>query len=163
MPQNRLCATSTLSALSGKRTLLLLGFALMPVDVFAAETVESLFGELEARQIQPSVGVLSWIQRRADQYSLVISFAPTDGTKLVADPGIRITPQPIAGVIWTDEIVEVRDTNLDYFKTPPRVELHFQQLDIVNISAQVEYAYCIVDQICLFGDELVTASIPQVN
>ncbi len=143
--------------------MLVAGFVLSPVGPRANETVEQLLSGLAENQVRPKVDVLSWIEGNPGQQKLVISFAPSFGTRLVADPGIRVEPAPGQGVEWADKFVLVKDNDREYFDTPPRIEVGIRSLNAPSVKAHVEYAYCLVDQICLFGEHDITASAPKIN
>ena len=45
----------------------------------------------------------------------------------------------------------------DYFAAPPTIRVPFAGEDGKPVEAEVEYAYCLVDYQCLFGETKVSA------
>jgi hypothetical protein len=106
-----------------------------------------------------SVDAVAWIERAADGSALVIQLVPRGGARLVADPGIVASGVTSPGLAWAAEEVKLQESGVSYFATPPVVRLPFQG-QVPSVTARVEYAYCIVDWQCLFGDAVVTAAVP---
>jgi hypothetical protein len=126
----------------------------------AAEPLGSLLDKLApAKAPQGSVEVTSWVERSGRNSELVVQLVPKGRVKLVADPGITVTPVPRAGIAWSAAApVSEVDTGRDYFTTPPTLRVPFAGEDGKPVEAAVEYAYCLVDYQCLFGEAKVSAS-----
>lgn len=126
---------------------------------WAAEPLEALLDQLAPRKApQGSVEVTSWIERGDGGSELVVQLVPKGQVKLVADPGVTVTPLPRAGIAWSaDAPVSEVDPSRDYFTTPPTLRVPFSGEDGKPVEAAVEYAYCLVDYQCLFGEAKVSA------
>jgi hypothetical protein len=125
----------------------------------AAEPLADLLGRLApAKAPEGSVDVVGWVERNGSQSELVVTFVPKGQVKLVADPGVTVTPLPRDGVAWSvKEPVSRTDPGAGYFAEPPTVRLPFAGEDGRPVEAAVEYAYCLVDYQCLFGEARVSA------
>jgi hypothetical protein len=125
----------------------------------AAEPLGALLGQLAPRQApQGSVDVVSWVERNGSQSELVVSLVPKGQVKLVADPGVTVTPVPRDGVAWSvSEPVSRVDAGQGYFAEPPTLRVPFAGEDGRPVEAAVEYAYCLVDYQCLFGEARISA------
>ncbi|MEK0083645.1 hypothetical protein [Benzoatithermus flavus] len=125
----------------------------------AAEPLDALLDRLAPRKTpQGSVEVTSWIERGDGGSELVVQLVPKGQVKLVADPGVTVTPLPREGIAWSaDAPVSEVDPNRDYFATPPTLRVPFSGGDGKPVEAAVEYAYCLVDYQCLFGETRVSA------
>lgn len=130
------------------------------VPASAEEPLANLLRKLApAAAPQGSVEVLSWIERDGEVPELVITLVPKGQVKLVADPGVTVTPLLRHGLAWhTEETVSKIDADLDYFAKPPIIRVPFAGEDGKPVEADVEYAYCLVDYQCLFGTAKVTAA-----
>ena len=142
--------------------LLLAAGLIVPVPLGAAEAEPPLADLL--RELAPapvaagSVEVLGWIERNGARPELVITLVPHGAVKLVADPGVSATPVPRAGVDWHPAAAATSmEPGSDYFAVPPTLRLPFAAEDGRPVEAEVEYAYCVVDYQCLFGNAKVTA------
>jgi hypothetical protein len=139
-------------------SLLLLAASLGPA--LAEEPLASLLGKLTPASVpQGSVDVMSWIERDGQVPQLVITLIPKGQVKLVADPGVTVTPVPRDGLAWNaSEPVTTVDPGQDYFAEPPMIRVPFAGEDGKPVEADVEYAYCLVDYQCLFGTAKVSAA-----
>lgn len=139
----------------------LLGLAcLAALPAGADESLPGLLGALAPpRPPEGSVEVVGWVERSADRYDLVVTFVPRGQVKLVADPGVTVTPLVRPGVDWSAaEPVTRVEAGEDYFAEPPTLRVPFAGHDGKPVEAAVEYAYCLVDYQCLFGE--ATVSVP---
>lgn len=129
------------------------------VPARAGDGLDALLGPLAPAAPRASVEVLGWVEQAGGVDELVLRFVPHGGVKLVADPGIVVTPEPRGGITWagTLPVNHVRP-GLDYFPTPVTLRLPFTGADGRPVAAAVEYAYCIVAQQCLFGTAQVSAA-----
>jgi hypothetical protein len=106
-----------------------------------------------------SVRVDAWIEGRADGQRLVIVVEPEGATRLVADPGITITPEPQAGVEWQVGLpARVVDASREYLDAPTHVTLPFAADHEQPLQVLVEYAWCVLDFQCFFGEELLSVA-----
>jgi hypothetical protein len=125
----------------------------------AAEPLATLLDKL-APPVAPqgSVDVMGWVERNGGEAELVVTFVPKGAVKLVADPGVTVTPVPRDGIAWrvTAPVSRV-DAGEDYFGEPPTLRVPFAGGDGKPVEAAVEYAYCLVDYQCLFGEARVSA------
>lgn len=131
----------------------------VPLAAGAAEPLGVLLDRVApSRAPQGSVEVMGWIERAGDGPELVVTLAPKGEAKLVADPGITVTPRPRAGVTWGSEVPVSRvEPGGDYFRTPQELRIPFAGEDGRPVEAAVEYAYCLVGFQCLFGEATVSA------
>jgi hypothetical protein len=133
-----------------------------PAAPALAEPLSALLGRL-APPAPPegSVEVVSWIEDAATGSELVVTFVPKGQVKLVADPGVTVTPISRDGLTWSaDTPVSSLEPGKDYFTQAPTVRLPFTSADGRPVEAAVDYAYCLVDYQCLFGQTQVSALPP---
>lgn len=126
--------------------------------VGAGQPLGSLLDQLAPAKVpEGSVEVLSWIERDGGQPELVVTLAPKGAVKLVANPGMTVTPVARDGIAWasTAPVSEI-DPARDYFPAPPTIRLPFTAEDGKPVEAGVEYAYCLVDYQCLFGEAKIS-------
>jgi len=103
------------------------------------------------------VEVISWIETEGGSERLIITFQPTGDVRLVADPGITVAPVAAEGVTWHVQApVRHVETGADYFLSPPTLSLAFDAAAGTPVGADIEYAYCFTDEICLFGEARVS-------
>lgn len=106
-----------------------------------------------------SVTLDAWVEADAEGSDLVVVVQPEGETKLVADPGITITPLEQPGVEWLVPLPHRHvDPEIDYFTPPASVRLPFRASDDLPLEILVEYAYCFVDYQCFFGEEVLTVA-----
>jgi hypothetical protein len=131
-----------------------------PVAAPAAEPLGSLLNQIAPAKVpEGSVDVMGWVERDGDRSELVVTLIPKGQVKLVADPGVTVTPVARDGVTWQgDTPVSRVIPEGDYFQEPPTLRVPFAGGDGKPVEADVEYAYCLVDYQCLFGTAKVAAS-----
>lgn len=96
----------------------------------------------------------AWVEPRGEGQELVIVLEPEGETKLNADPGITVTPGQDVAVTWQVPVPHRQiDTSIAYFEPPATVRLPFTGGGGAPIEVLVEYAYCVVDYQCFFGEE----------
>jgi hypothetical protein len=139
--------------------------ATLAAPLAAASPAEPLASLLEqvapAKVPQGSVEVTGWIERNGPESELVVTLVPKGKVKLVADPGVTVTPIPRPGLAWSaDAPVSRTDSSRDYFTEPPTIRVPFAGEDGNPVEAEVEYAYCLIDYQCLFGTAKVSAATP---
>lgn len=110
----------------------------------------------------PRVQVRGWVERDGPSPALVVEVDAGPSLKIVATPGVTVTPELRSGLEWLDgQPATVSDPAVTYFTTAPQVRLPFRAEDGRPVSARVEYAYCVVGYQCLFGEqELSVATVP---
>ena len=124
--------------------------ALLPCAASASEVDELLRG----MGLVPSAEQVAITTARTSGGEVAITLTPQGGAKLVADPGITITPIDAAGSAVAP-VAERSSADHEYFTTPPT--LHLAPGPAVDLK--VEYAYCVVEKQCLFGE----ATVPVPN
>ena len=97
------------------------------------------------------VDVQGWVERDGDAAELVVTLVPQGAAKLVADPGITITP--LDGTRAAP--MSLIDPTRDYLTEPPVMRVPLPGHAGEPVAAQVDYAYCLVDYVCLFGEATV--------
>jgi hypothetical protein len=112
-----------------------------------------------APQAEGSVQLDAWIETGAERDEVVVVLEPQGAFKLVADPGITITPTAQPGVEWLVPLPYRHvDPESQYFTPPASVRLPFRADGEQPLEILVEYAYCVVDYQCFFGEELLTVA-----
>ena len=124
-----------------------------------------LFDQLNVKEIrEPGVSIKGWVEI-TDQGSMVrVSVSPESGARLVADPGIQVAPIEERLGVWLDtaEISHFIEGQ-SYFASPQIVDVGLIAGDGQPISANVKFAYCLADDICLFGEERISIETATVN
>lgn len=111
----------------------------------------------DAPPAQGSVRLDGWVQGEGEAQRLVVVLEPEGETKLVADPGITLTPVAMPGVRYEEPLPHrTFDPSRDYLDAPATVELRVSGLDGAPVDVTVEYAYCLVNWQCFFGEETLT-------
>ena len=103
------------------------------------------------------VAVTGWIEGGRDGTELVVHLETRGGAKLVAEPGVTVTPAARGGVAWAFPELVHEIAGQGYLKPPVELRLPFTAEHGGPIEARVDYAYCIVDYQCLFGEATVRA------
>ena len=115
--------------------------------------------EAGAPQHEGSVRLDAWIERGPERDEVVVVLEPQGAFKLVADPGITITPTEQPGVEWLVPLPHRHvDPESPYFTPPAAVRLPFRRDAGQPLEILVEYAYCVVDYQCFFGEELLSVA-----
>lgn len=106
-----------------------------------------------------SVDLDAWIETGAERAEVVVVVEPRGEFKLVADPGITVTAIAPPGVEWLVPLPHRHvDSEIQYFTPPALVRLPFRPDGEAPVEILVEYAYCVVDYQCFFGEEVLTVS-----
>ena len=140
-----------------RRPLLAATLAVVSAVPAAAQGLDDLLRPLGPVKAVPqgAVAVRGWIERAAEGSALVIVLEPSGAARLVADPGITVEPVAVEGVRWTAALpLTVVDTTRDYFATAPVLKLPFTGT-APAVEARVDYAWCLADYQCLFGEAVV--------
>ncbi len=105
------------------------------------------------------VQIDGWVERGPDGPAVVVAVAPRGGVRLVADPGITVTPVQRPGVQWRGPLPQRKiEPGVDYFTPPATVRLPFTSSDDGPVELRVEYAYCVVDFQCFLGEETLSVA-----
>jgi hypothetical protein len=135
---------------------LLLASTLAAGPAMAQAELQSLLdGLAPERPPEGRVEVQGWLERDGERAELVVTLLPHGAAKLVADPGITVTPLNGAG-----PPLELVDPSRDYLAEPPLLRLPLPGHSGGPVVARVDYAYCLVDYQCLFGEATVRAGGP---
>ena len=129
-----------------------------------AVEVDRLLKQFEpgAPQTKGSVRVDAWTETGRESDALVVVLEPQGAFKLVADPGITVTPSARPGIEWLVPLpYRYVDAELQYFAPPASLRLPFRASDDQSLEILVEYAYCVVDYQCFFGEQTLTVATPQ--
>lgn len=129
--------------------------AALAAPAAAEDGVAALLGRLAPGLAPaPRVEITARLDAGAAEPALLVRLEPAAGTRLVADPGISIVlGERAAPVTWVLP-------GQDYFAAPPEVRIPLSGAEAQGPwPVQVEYAYCVVERQCLFGEAtlLVTA------
>ena len=115
-----------------------------------------------ARPTNGSVHVDAWTETGRGSDALVVVVEPRGEFKLIADPGITVTPTARPGVEWLVPLPYRHvDSELQYFTPPASLRLPFRASEDQPLEILVEYAYCVVDYQCFFGEQTLTVAAPQ--
>jgi hypothetical protein len=108
---------------------------------------------------QDGVKIDGWVERGPDGPAVVVTVAPRGGVKLVADPGITVTPTERPGIHWRRPLPERKvEPGVDYLTPPATVRLPFTGNDDQPVELRVEYAYCVVDFQCFLGERTLSVA-----
>jgi hypothetical protein len=114
-----------------------------------------------ARPTRGSVRVDAWTETGRESDALVVVLEPQGEFKLIADPGITVTPTARPGVEWLVPLPYRHvDAELQYFSPPASLRLPFRASGDQPLEILVEYAYCVVDYQCFFGEQTLTVAAP---
>lgn len=132
----------------------------------AKPSLDSLIQQFQsdAPKIEAEVRVDAWVDRAEgddEQDEVVITVLPEGETKLNADPGITVTPGDPATVDWGVPLPHRhQDFSIVYFEPPATIRLPFKASANQPVDILVEYAYCLVDYQCFFGEENLRVDLP---
>jgi len=113
------------------------------------------YGSTAPGQPEAEVRVDAWIERLDDgRNEVVIVLEPEGDTRLNAEPGITVTPEADQGLAWEVTLPHRHvDPAIDYFEPSAIVRMPFEGEPDQPIRVLVEFAYCVVDFQCYFGEE----------
>ncbi len=101
------------------------------------------------------------IERDGERTELVVTLIPEGGARLVADPGVQVVPLPGPEGPWAaGPAVELVRPEGGYFDGPVELRLPVAPTASGAAAAEVAYAWCVVERICLFGDATVEVTLP---
>ena len=119
----------------------------------------------EAPMVEAEVTVDAWVEPgdgEGQPDEMVITVLPGGKTKLNADPGITVTPADQVGIEWRVPLPHRhQDQSISYFEPPATIRMPFTASDDQPAEILVEYAYCLVDYQCFFGEEMLTVAMPE--
>jgi hypothetical protein len=108
------------------------------------------------------VSLDAWVEadRERGGREIVVVLRPHGATRLVADPGITVTPERQPGLTFAGPLPHRRvDPAREYFDPPAAVRLPFTGgADDQPIRILVEYAWCVVDFQCYLGEATLTVA-----
>ena len=123
--------------------------------------LDRLIEQFNARapEDEGSVHLDAWIEEGPERDEVVVVVEPQGEFKLVADPGITVTPTAQPGVEWLLPLPHrLVDPNIQYFTPAAAMRLPFRATHDQPLEILVEYAYCVVDYQCFFGEETLTVA-----
>jgi hypothetical protein len=132
-----------------------------PPEAGAAPSLDALLQQFEARAPERpgAVRLDAWVERGDAGGEVVVLVVPEGDAKLVADPGITVTPAARLGVEWQLPLPHrLVDSGRDYFDPPAVLRLPFASADDQPLQLLVEYAYCFVDFQCFLGEAELTVA-----
>lgn len=98
----------------------------------------------------------AWIEPGTERDQVVVVVEPRGDFKLVADPGITVTPTAQPGVEWLVPLpLRLVDRASQYFQPPATLRLPFRADGETPLEILVEYAYCLVEFQCFFGEQVL--------
>jgi hypothetical protein len=153
-------AANPLSRATTLRAMVMAASCMFAANVAVAdEPLSTMLAKLApAKHPEGSVEVVSWVERNGSAPELVVTLVPKGQVKLVADPGVTVTPVARDGIAWSDASPISRvDPDQGYFAEPPTLRVPFAREDGRPVEATVEFAYCLVDYQCLFGEARTSA------
>lgn len=137
------------------------GQSLAQPQAARAPSLDTLLEQFDARAVEPpgDIRLDAWVESGDAGKEVVVMIVPEGETRLVADPGITVTPAAQIGVDWQLPLPHrMVDTERDYFDPPAVVRLPFTSTDDQPLQLLVEYAYCFVDFQCFFGEAELTVA-----
>jgi hypothetical protein len=109
---------------------------------------------------QDGVQIEAWPETGPEGPEIVVVVTPRGPTKLVADPGITVTPSARPGLTWRTPLPYRKvEPGIDYLEPPATLRLPFTSSDQEPVELLIEYAYCVVDFQCFFGEETLRVAI----
>lgn len=135
------------------------GFGLLAaILTFGPVQAEEPLGELldqlapEAAPPQGRVDVRGWLEKSSTGSDLVVTLIPQGAARLISDPGLTVTPLPNGTALAPGAAVRLADPSRDYLTEPPVVRVPLPGHAGGPVEARVDYAYCLVHYVCLFGE-----------
>lgn len=136
--------------------LVMLSIVPLPVAAQTKSLSDLLSKNGTALKPEASVDIVGWIERDNSTSLVRVSLQAQPGARLVADPGISIRPvEERLGVWQTDQEISHWVEGQAYFMSAQTVDVGSVAEDGLPIHVDVHFAYCLVDDICLFGEERV--------
>ena len=131
-----------------------------PAEPGAATPLDQLIEQFNAGAPEHAgVRIDGRVESGPEGKEVVITLAPRGGVKLVADPGITVTPTERPGIAWRTPLPRrMVEPGVDYFTPPATVRLPFTTTDDRPVELRVEYAYCVVDFQCFLGEKTLSVA-----
>jgi hypothetical protein len=109
----------------------------------------------------PELTIAASVEAAPAGQAVVITLSPAGSTRLIADPGVTVTVTATPGVTWQVALpYRAVDTAREYFAPPLTLRLPFQAAAPATLELELDYAYCVVDAQCFFGEERLTVAAP---
>jgi hypothetical protein len=141
-----------------------LALALLASQPAAGQGVEALVRGLAPGGAPASVRVDGRIERDGERAELVVTLTPEGGARLVADPGVQVVALAGPAGPWAvAPRAELVRPGGGYFDAPVELRLAVAPTAAGEASAEVAYAWCVVERICLFGDATVRVALPEAG
>lgn len=144
----------------------ILTLALLTLALARAAIAQSLESLLRGVSLPPArseayVRVEGAIQEQKGARALVVRLTPVGEARLVADPGIQAIALPGPSGPWAAvERLEIVDREQRYFDGPVELSVPVRDGASGEAAVAVEYAWCRIEQICLFGGATVAVQLP---
>ena len=91
---------------------------------------------------------------------LVVRLTPQGSARLVADPGITVTPVRRRDLAWrAGAAASDAAPGRDYFDGPQEIRLPFVATAAGPVAAEVDYAYCLLHEQCRLGRSRVQVDV----
>lgn len=134
-------------------------------DIVRGQSLEGLLREFADERSAPAgVRVEGRLERAGGATELVVTLTPEGGARLVADPGIQVVPLPGPAGPWTEvDRVERVERDRAYFEPFVELRVPIAAGAVGEASAEVAYAWCMVDRICLFGHAIVAVPLAEAG
>ena len=133
--------------------------------VSAGADLDPLLGDLGLQlpsEKQGRVRVLARVERDSHGgTALAIDLVPEGAARLLANPGVSANGIPSDQVRWpAGREVRTALPGTAYFAAPIVIRLPVEAPAGAMVEAEVDYAWCLVDWLCIFGHERVQAIMP---
>lgn len=136
--------------------LVMMTIAPLPLAAQTKSLSDLLSNNGPAPKPEAGVNIVGWIERDHSTSLVRVSLQAQPGARLVADPGISIRPvEDRLGVWQTGQEISHWVEGQAYFTSAQTVDVGSVAEDGLPIRVDVHFAYCLVDDICLFGEERV--------
>ncbi|MCX8101192.1 MAG: hypothetical protein N3D77_08140 [Geminicoccaceae bacterium] len=129
----------------------------------AAQSIDQLLRDLAPADSVDAgeVRVEGRLERTDAELALVVRLSPVGAAMLVADPGIQVLAMAGRDGPWAAvPRVEALDPAGGYFSGPVELRLPVLEGAAGEAVAEVAYAWCRVERICLFGHATVSVPLP---
>lgn len=107
-----------------------------------------------------SVRIDGRVERDGAGAELVVTLTPLGKARLVADPGVQLTPRAGPSGPWAATgPVERVEPLTGYFAGPVELRVPVVPGAVGTARADLAYAWCLVDRICLLGEAEVAVPL----
>lgn len=131
----------------------------------AAEGVDALLrrlapGPAGTAAAAGSVRIDGRLERDGARVELVVTLTPEGEARLVADPGVQLTPRAGPAGPWAATgLVERVEPSTGYFAGPVELRVPVVPGAAGTALADLAYAWCLVDRVCLLGEAEVAVPL----